>query len=41
MDRHDRPPPLNGPPRRTLWDRIAYGLAAILIWVAVLYSALG
>jgi len=41
MDRHDTPPPLKGPTRRTLWDRIAYGLAAILIWVAVLYSALG
>jgi|GEM_PF-3553554 len=36
MDQHDTPPPPKGQPRRTLWDRIAYGLAAILIWTAVL-----
>jgi len=41
MDRHDRPPPPKGQPRRTLWDRIAYILAAILIWAAVFYSAFG
>ncbi|WP_396592926.1 hypothetical protein [Brevundimonas sp. R86498] len=34
----DPPPP---PPRRTLWDRLLYGLCAVLIWAAVLYRALG
>jgi len=36
MDRHNRPKP----PHRTLWDRIAYALAVILIWAAVLYELL-
>ena len=38
MPLFDKPPP---PPRRTLWDRIAYVLCAILIWAAVLYEILG
>jgi hypothetical protein len=29
------------PPRRTLWDRILYATAAVAIWAAVLYCALG
>lgn len=38
MPLFDESPP---PPRRTLWDRIAYGLCAVLIWVGVLYEAFG
>ncbi len=28
------------PPRRTLWDRILYGLCAVVIWAAALYGML-
>lgn len=28
------------PPRRTLWDRILYAIAAVAIWAAVLCCAL-
>ena len=38
MPLFDKDPP---PPRRTLWDRILYGFAAVVIWAAVLYCALG
>lgn len=38
MPLFDKSPP---PPRRTLWDRIAYLLCAILIWVAVFHEAFG
>lgn len=37
MPLFDKDPP---PPRRTLWDRVAYVLAVILIWCAVLWRAL-
>lgn len=38
MPPFDKDPP---PQRRTLWDRALYVLAAIAIWAAVFYSALG
>ena len=38
MPLFDRPPP--PPPRRTLRDRIAYGLCAIAIWAAVIFEML-
>lgn len=28
------------PPRRTLWDKVLYGLCAILIWAAALWQIL-
>ena len=28
------------PPRRTFWDRILYGVAAVAIWAAFFYCAL-
>ena len=40
MDRHHGPPPPENSPRRTLWDRVAYVLAIVLIWAAVLYELL-
>ncbi len=38
MLQFDKDPP---PPRRTLWDRILYVVAAVAIWAAVFYCALG
>lgn len=37
MPLFDKPAPLPG---RTLWDRFLYGLCALVIWAAVLWSAL-
>ena len=37
MPLFDKDPP---PPIRTLWDRILYVIAAIVLWAAVLYCAL-
>jgi len=37
MSPFESPPP----PRRSVRDRIAYGLCAVLIWAAVLYEAFG
>ena len=37
MPLFDRNPP---PPRRTLWDRIAYALCAVIVWAAALYEML-
>ena len=38
MLQFDKDPP---PPHRTLRDRILYVMAAVAIWAAVLYCALG
>lgn len=38
MPLFDKDPPS---PRRSRWDRALYLLAAVLIWAAVLYCALG
>ncbi len=38
MPLFDKDPP---PPRRTLWDHLLYVTAAVAIWAAVLYCALG
>lgn len=38
MPLFDKDPPS---PRRTLWDRILYVIAAVAIWAAVFYCALG
>ena len=38
MSLFNEDPPL---PRQTLWDRILYVIAAVAIWAAVLYCALG
>lgn len=30
-----------GPPRRNLWDRLAYILVAVLLWAAVAFESFG
>ena len=37
MPLFDKSPP---PPRRTVWDRIAYILCVAVVWVAALYEIL-
>ena len=38
MQPYDKSPP---PPRRTVWDRIAYILCVAVVWAAALYEILG
>lgn len=37
MPLFDRPTP--PPPRRTRWDRIVYGLTAVILWLLVFWEA--